>query len=238
MEPWEFVVWLYSSRKATLHSDKLVALSAVARTYSENNHEYGTYFAGLWENSMPVGLLWNVEGEDILPRPSDYTAPTWSWASVGGAVRYKNDDLEVDDDFEIIRVQTTTANSNGFGAVTDGTLVLDARVRDCRVVKRWKEMPTGSPWSFLRIFEGPKMVFDADTMEFWTSLCNDSEVTLLIMGDKRERIYGLVLTKHIKSDTFSRAGFFEFSHQFSEIESQQEYDGFFEGFEIKRVTII
>ena len=42
MESWEFVVQLYSLQLATLHSDKLVALSAVARTYSENNQEYGT----------------------------------------------------------------------------------------------------------------------------------------------------------------------------------------------------
>lgn len=124
MPAWESVVQLYSSRQATLHSDKLVALSAVARTYSENNLECGTYLAAIWEKSLPHSLMWEVVVGDLRPRPLEYRAPSWSWASVDGPVQVHG--FKVDVDFEVISVQTKTVDSNDFGAVTDGKLVVDA----------------------------------------------------------------------------------------------------------------
>lgn len=236
MQPWESVVHFYSSRQATLHSDRLVALSAVAQTYSENNQDYGVYLAGIWDWSIHLGLLWTVGNEDILPRPPEYTAPTWSWASVGGAVQYKCKPLEVDEAFKFISAQTRKVNSNEFGAVTDGTLTVDARVRNCRVEKQRQEWSSTSP--HFQISDGPHIRLEADTMEFWTSTCNeDIEVTLLLVAYYRIHLFGLVLAKNANSDSFSRVAGFKAQNEFF-IKSQQEYDDFFKGFEIKRVNIV
>lgn len=237
MEPWETVVQLYSSRKAKLHADKLVALSAVAQTYSENNQDYGAYLAGIWYNSLPLRLLWIVEKTDVLPRPHEYTAPTWSWASVGGAVQYgRAEILDVDEYFNFISAQTRKVSSNEFGAVTDGTLVVDARVRTYRVEKQKQKWP--SPWPLSHFSDGPSILLKADTTEFLTSICNeDTEVTLLLVGHDWSGLYGLVLAKITNGGSFRRVARFEVKHGYHK-ESQQEYDRFHKGFEIKRVAIV
>jgi hypothetical protein len=85
---WHQIVEEYSKLKLTLASDKLPAISAVARQvqqYKPNDK----YVAGLWRNSLFLDLLWvhqpHLEAE---LRPHNNFAPTWSWASVSGAIEY------------------------------------------------------------------------------------------------------------------------------------------------------
>lgn len=238
MPAWESVVQLYSPRRATLHYDKLVALSAVARTYSENNPECGNYLAGIWENPLPGSLMWQVLAGDISPRPPEYRAPSWSWASVDGAVNSQFTWRKVENDFKVMSVQTRTVNSNEFGAVIDGTLVVRASVRDCRVRMKSKHFPNGH---FFTIVDGPEIRFEADTMEFWTLICNEvTEVTLLVMArDNDLERFGLVLTRNNDGNSFSRVSCFEFVFvEGLTTRSQLECERFLKGFEIRRVTIV
>lgn len=245
MPDWEFIVELYSPRQATLHYDKLVALSAVARTYSENSlssaawKERGTYLAGIWEKSLPSSLLWRVQTDDIRPRPLEYRAPSWSWASVDAAVICEGRIMPVvNDDFKFISAQTRKVNSNEFGAVTDGTLVVDARVRDCRVGK--EDRNALAHWHVFSIVDGPGIRFAEDTMEFRTLISNEvTEVTLLLLAHHStgQRNTGLVLTKNNDGNSFSRMAYFDFPEAFYEY-SPLESEKFFGEFEIKRVTII
>lgn len=238
MQTWESIVQIYSSRQVTLHADKLVALSAVARTYSENSQECGTYLAGIWEGSLPGSLMWQSVTEDIPPRPLEYRAPSWSWASVDGAVRYESRKVSVDDDFKIINAQTRKVDSNEFGAVTDGTLVIDSRVRNCRVGKEKKNLPPGS--HYLSVVDGPGIRFEADTTEFRTLICNEeTEVTLLLVGRFGSSRVGLVLTRNNDGNSFSRVSYFDdFLMRITTEESLLETERFFQGFETKRITIV
>lgn len=240
MLPWEDIVQLYSPRRATLHSDKLVALSAVAQTYSENAKQNDRYLAGIWRNSMPRGLLWHVLPKDRRPRPPEHTAPSWSWASVGGAVHVRHADTrsEIDSDCEIIDARMRTSNSNVFGAVLGGELIVDAKVRECRV--RYDASQTYAATPHFRVSGGPKIGLEADTMEFWTSLCNeDTDVTLLIVthGSTFGRS-GLVLVRNTDSESFTRVSHFQTQYDWDEMISRRQYDEFFEGFKIKRITIV
>lgn len=81
LEHWYSLVSRYRSRKLTFPSDKLPAMSGIARDYSEMLED--SYVAGLWRNSMLGGLAWNSGGG--CKAVSDYRAPSWSWASVDGA---------------------------------------------------------------------------------------------------------------------------------------------------------
>lgn len=51
----------------------------------------GRYYAGLWENELPSGLLWRVlrarPGYEDLARPKDLGVPSWSWASVQAVIK-------------------------------------------------------------------------------------------------------------------------------------------------------
>jgi len=45
--------------------------------------------AGLWLEDICSGLLWYCEGDTFHRKVESYRAPSWSWASVDGAVKYQ-----------------------------------------------------------------------------------------------------------------------------------------------------
>lgn len=64
-------------------------------------------------------------------------------------------------------------------------------------------------------------------------------VTLLIVTNGI--IYGrsgLVLVRNTDSESFNRVAYFETQYKWDQTISLREYDEFFEGFKIKRVTIV
>ncbi|KAH7635705.1 HET domain protein pin-c2 [Sordaria sp. MPI-SDFR-AT-0083] len=83
---WWQLVADYSDRFLTKDTDKLAALSGVAR-YHQKDFPDATYVAGMWSSHLPEALLW-IPGSHVDPpvcnRPSEYVAPSWSWASFGG----------------------------------------------------------------------------------------------------------------------------------------------------------
>lgn len=78
---WYSLVSRYGRRKLTYPSDKLPAMSGIAREYSEIFGD--SYVVGLWRSSMLGGLAWQSGGG--CKAVSDYRAPSWSWASVDDA---------------------------------------------------------------------------------------------------------------------------------------------------------
>ena len=80
---WASLVEEYTGRKLTKGEDKLPALSGIADIFSTRTQD--EYLAGLWRNNFHLNLLWysNIKDLDELPsRPTEYLAPSWSWASV------------------------------------------------------------------------------------------------------------------------------------------------------------
>jgi hypothetical protein len=92
-ELWADVVEEFSRRHLTVATDKLPALSGMARLFAARTQ--ASYVAGLWSDALIEGLSWQGHG---LPRDyyvSDenenanavrrpYIAPSWSWASYPG----------------------------------------------------------------------------------------------------------------------------------------------------------
>jgi hypothetical protein len=79
----------YSTTSLTHSTDKLIALSAIAKEYAVAIGD--EYVAGLWRRDLLRQLCWfrtwwhiyEVESaEDSLP----YQAPSWSWASLNSPV--------------------------------------------------------------------------------------------------------------------------------------------------------
>ncbi|KAI1807953.1 HET-domain-containing protein [Daldinia bambusicola] len=89
------IVREYSGLLLTKPEDRLVALAAMAKQFQRlRPHE--DYLAGLWSESLIEDLLWRCpslpseekkrHGKKVLNRP--YSFPTWSWASLKGAVNF------------------------------------------------------------------------------------------------------------------------------------------------------
>ena len=100
-EKWAVVIDNYTRCELTKASDKLVAVSGVARVLANRFND--SYVAGLWQSNLVGGLCWRVPKmrrttQDLIPsglyarrweisrRLIDNGAPSWSWASVDGEI--------------------------------------------------------------------------------------------------------------------------------------------------------
>ncbi|KAL1393077.1 heterokaryon incompatibility protein-domain-containing protein [Phyllosticta capitalensis] len=143
LRDWISVVCNFSSTRLSVPSDKLVAISGLAKDMKkrlqENNMQRqkplgdstqnsAVYLAGLWEEMLPMGLMWRVPSQP-LPRP-EYRAPSWSWASVEGPVdfyfAFMNHEstalLASVDHVEVFPLRDET------GEVLDGTLTMTSSI--------------------------------------------------------------------------------------------------------------
>lgn len=90
--PWYELVEQYTKRAMTYESDKLPALVGLATKFAEHIGK-DEYVAGLWREDLLAGLLWSAGNfhqwavKHVLSS-STHRAPSWSWASVDGAVGY------------------------------------------------------------------------------------------------------------------------------------------------------
>ncbi len=83
---WHELVRMYTQGLLQYRSDKLIAMSGLVRQYAIRNRlREKDYIVGLWRTELPHALLWHVEKG---LRPTKYRAPSWTWASMDGAVQY------------------------------------------------------------------------------------------------------------------------------------------------------
>lgn len=86
---WCSAVGDYSRRRLTRADDKLPAISGIASRFGANMGFQ--YVAGLWAEDMIQGLAWSVAiplKQPPAPLPTDYRAPSFSWASINDGVSY------------------------------------------------------------------------------------------------------------------------------------------------------
>jgi hypothetical protein len=125
---WAGVVWSYTLRHLTKPSDRLPALSGLAKQYQEILDD--EYVAGLWKKSLlQGGLLWQAVGGARDCKPTAvYRAPSWSWACLDGLVG-----LTFEEEWEehwplasVVEVHVDLKGQNPFGEVLGGFLKISA----------------------------------------------------------------------------------------------------------------
>ena len=152
---WLRLITAYSLRRASLERDKLNAVAGIA-SHDAFSSALGLYHAGMWEYDLARQLIWRTGQSHrtlgpneifVFRRPSEWRAPSWSWASLDGGIIYF--ELSYDDDDEpkmdvlcdIVECETTHKypDRNPFGEVTAAHLVLRAAMR-----KAWFDPATSS----------------------------------------------------------------------------------------------
>lgn len=131
LQVWTKSVQVVTQRKLTVATDRLPAVSGLARFVRD--HLDSGYQAGMWCVDLPYSLLWRSDHEAALKRgemierlPTFPYAPSYSWASVLGPVKYIPRHLDQfsyrrsgkDEVIPILRVSAGTANPmtvNEFG---------------------------------------------------------------------------------------------------------------------------
>lgn len=86
---WLNSVVNYSERELTYPEDKLPAVGGLARYVRAEGLE-SRYLAGHWVDKwFAEGLTWYRDKRDVVPTPEGvYIAPSWSWASIIGRVKF------------------------------------------------------------------------------------------------------------------------------------------------------
>ncbi|PQE12415.1 HET domain-containing protein [Rutstroemia sp. NJR-2017a BVV2] len=106
---WLSTVESYTSCQITELTDRLPAFSGIAKVYAaylrkadlaylergddsylikEKEGKQRWYLAGNWESHMPRSILWRVIDSSPSRQLSKYVAPSWSWASAPGPVKF------------------------------------------------------------------------------------------------------------------------------------------------------
>ncbi|KAK4179159.1 heterokaryon incompatibility protein-domain-containing protein [Triangularia setosa] len=145
---WPKVVEEFTTKGLTYPKDRLPALSGLATLLQEKTTS--RYLAGLWSDDMAYSLLWTAHhaaaldiNQPIIRMPVVPFAPSWSWASVVGPIKYidrhrdqfthrRSGDDEVKPIIEVLQATTTPATPNVYGPVSAGFVTVRGQVLSVR----------------------------------------------------------------------------------------------------------
>ena len=135
---WRHVVENFSSLQITFPSDRLPALAGLARTIQE--HAKDTYIAGHFKSSLVSSLLWfKLDSGTPGVQARNSGAPSWSWASTPGQVKFTR--LELEDypsrdpkeygwKAELLHISAEPVSMNPYGWLSHSSLKLRGYLKE------------------------------------------------------------------------------------------------------------
>jgi hypothetical protein len=203
---WAQILVEYSGRALSNSEDRLLAISGIAKHYSEILND--EYLAGIWLSDLPSALMW--ENISIrFQRPLSNRAPSWSWAAIDGSVETFNRSVPVDPYLSIISHDIQLVEPTApFGAVFSGRLILQGFLREAL-------------WDGSELFSSSSKdsKYLASTVEdaIESGLYNESSVYITVWclqirhfdESRHSGPSGLILAR-VSGQTFKRLGTFSF----------------------------
>jgi hypothetical protein len=119
---WLTLMEMYTNCDLTREEDKLFAVAGVARKIQL--HRSNVWCAGLWSDTISLGLLW-LSGPR-LSAPTKSRAPSWSWAAWDGPIQYPG--IIQHTSFEA-RAQFVSVHGQNTGPWLDGPGLLRIRAK-------------------------------------------------------------------------------------------------------------
>lgn len=127
---WNSLITDYSLTKLTQPSDKLMALSGLAKSLGIVTED--EYIAGLWRRNLEQQLLWYAfDGRyDETTRSQEYRAPSWSWASMNALIMMnlhpvKSSQVKA----HITRVDVVHVSDDPTGQIRDASIDVEGELR-------------------------------------------------------------------------------------------------------------
>jgi hypothetical protein len=189
---WENLVVHYSGLGLSHATDKLVALSGLATAFLRKRKNFNdVYLAGLFKNDLPRAFLWRRPDGYVstAPRPQEYRAPSWSWASVDGGITYSRTHRFGNRLCQVLDSAVTLVDdSNLTGQVLAGFLRIRGPVLHCTwEILQWHILQRSSIKTERFVSEG---IFYPDESESFPS---DIYVLLCLHDIRHDVLLGLVL---------------------------------------------
>jgi len=216
---WRSIVEHYSRASLTKEKDKLFAMAGLASNYHSSTGS--TYLAGLWQEGIEKQLLWSsVHGlksrsrqqpeSSGNTRPSEYRAPSWSWASINGPI---SNGRWMGEEFDNVSIRVLAANikllreDQPFGGIQSASLTIE-----CGQLKRTL-IEHGEIWLPAK----PKPIFLSHTTDIMPVKLTEPIFLLLvdpqsthfdIEHQKKVRLEGLMIIPTHTRGTYERFGHF------------------------------
>ncbi|KAF2865541.1 heterokaryon incompatibility protein-domain-containing protein [Massariosphaeria phaeospora] len=136
LDYWYKVVEAYSGCGITIPSDRLPAISGVAKR--QNVFVQSNYLAGLWEDDIAHGLLWRPSRQlsqaqmRTMERLVPNIAPSWSWASLNNKIQFAKTTMD--------RVPYPTAR-DGLSSYAKALALLKPRAREFLKARDYLDVP-------------------------------------------------------------------------------------------------
>lgn len=226
---WYVAVEEFSRRRLTYGTDKLPAMAGVAGRFLEAGVG-GAYVAGLWERDLESGIFWAPVDDPArtLTRPAEPRAPSWSWASVDGAVFF-NRRLDLGhSELEILGCDISVGAGDPTAPKVEGRLT----VRGFVAKMRYTPEPESSLFRRGGRLGSEDWVFtDMASMDF--DLGVSRECCVLITGRKRPSI---LLLEEVDGGVYRRIGSGRFSLGPSQDDAAQVE--MFDRFSKRNITIV
>ncbi|KDR68428.1 hypothetical protein GALMADRAFT_257155 [Galerina marginata CBS 339.88] len=204
LRAWRDILTEYTGRGVTQPSDKLVAFAGVAERFHPLRKS--TYYAGLWEDTLLLDLLWTTRPKLGLP-VTEYQAPSWSWAAVNSKITIYNTPWPTNTARQA-RIQCNVVladESMPFGQVTSGRLLLHSPIVRVTCRKVWDVEKRIDDWDDVGSREGSSDDLDSTWPAFRPTASDMPDPILCASG---EDLGDEVSAKHggIASQTYVRIG--------------------------------
>lgn len=133
LEFWHVICAQYSARKLTYPTDRLPALSSVAKRIDMPD-VLGRYLAGIWECNLPKGLFWWSEFTNSALHPpaikthwrdKTHQIPTWSWLSIEGRVSTWGMIEACLIVVRVVVISYTVSSNDDYGTCEEGIITLE-----------------------------------------------------------------------------------------------------------------
>jgi hypothetical protein len=207
---WGTIIGSYSGGSLTVPTDKLVAISGIARLFASN---FGiTYLAGLWKEDLLPQLLWFIHHEDRSQeqRNTAARAPTWSWAATDSRV-WLTVSFRIGSPETLATVTEVVVNAypDPFVDFKDGFVRIKTPMFSQGSVVELQEMEYRT--KFTAKVLGKNLIKSFVYLDYQDHDLNDEVFYLPILSEKQEgyftELWGLVLQTHTSTD-FKRVGAF------------------------------
>jgi hypothetical protein len=234
LQIWYELVERYTLRDLTISADRILAISAIADRFQPFLND--EYCAGHWKSRLHKELLWKsiepVRG--LKPRPSEYQAPSWSWASICVPIDTSlftdqgrldgSSEKQIDDCFKILDCQiqlqseevgNKSTEVHRFGAVRSGTLVVKGRAQQGELwhrasgkfrVRTYDQSGEGATLNSAWIW------CDAFEEEFAVGV--DSFISIFLLRVSQSPFHRALILRQKGPSTYSRLGVVEFRFEY------------------------
>ena len=207
---WGQIVFRYSACELTVPTDKIIAISGVAKRMREILQD--EYVVGMWRRSLPYQLLWRVhlvsKTESIACSQDTYRSPSFSWFSIDGVVIMSSWRVPDSILFSVEDVSLEYETTDTTGPVKSGHIILNGFVRTMRLYVESDELSREHV-----VIDGVEMsVFGGVSLDGWTrgnslksSMSLDLDVYCLI-ARRSATSYECLILDHVSSGRFKRIG--------------------------------